>query len=319
MLNTEKKKALRTFLGLLMLAGATQAADAGPLRDRIAERRAAQAQEEVEEGAEDATSAALPAGVQVVRDVAYGRDNAQRFDVYLPRNAGNLQNAPVIFMVHGGGWENGDKAMRGVVENKVRHWVPQGYIFISTNYRMLPETAPVEQAEDVARAIAVAQRNAPSWGGDPSKFILIGPSAGSHLIALLAAAPERTQRLGAAPWLGAVLLDSAALDVVQIMENRHARLYDRAFGSDPAYWLRASPYHHLTRNASPMLAVCSTERGASCPQAHNFVNKAQSLGVRAQVSEQALSHREINVQLGTAGSYTNAVDAFIASLGVGQR
>jgi len=314
MLHSEKKKALRTFLALLLLASAADATTAGPLRDRIAERRAAQQEEQDDEVDEERAGAKLPAGVQVVRDVAYGRDNAQRFDVYLPNNAQGVQNAPVIFMVHGGGWNRGDKAMRSVVENKVRHWVPQGFIVISTNYRMLPDAAPLEQAEDVARAIGVAQRNAPSWGGDPSRFILMGHSAGAHLIALLSAAPERAQRLGAMPWRGSVLLDGASLDVVQVMENRHFPLFDRAFGSDPAYWLRVSPYHHLTRGATPMLAVCSAERKTSCTQAHQFADKAQSLGVRVQVSEQHLSHRDINMQLGTAGSYTDAVDAFIASL-----
>ncbi len=288
MLTTEKKKNLRTFLALLVFASAAHTA----IADSIA---------------------GLPASVQIVRDVAYGLDNAQRFDVYLPRN---VQNAPVIFMVHGGGWENGDKAMRSVVENKVRHWVPQGFIFISANYRMLPETAPLEQADDIARAIAVAQRNAASWGGDPSKFILMGHSAGAHLVALLASAPDSAQRLGALPWRGTVLLDSAALDVVQIMEGRHSPLHDRAFGTDPAYWRQASPYHHLTHDAVPMLAVCSTERHNACLQAHHFAAKATSLGVRAQVSGQNLSHREINVLLGTAGSYTDTVDAFITSLNV---
>ena len=41
----------------------------------------------------------------IVRDVAYGSDPAQRFDVYLPPNP---RNAPVIFMVHGGAWKAGD-------------------------------------------------------------------------------------------------------------------------------------------------------------------------------------------------------------------
>ncbi len=301
----------RIILAMLMLAAARPAAIAQPLRGRLAARRG---DDELEGDDDDGVqeSALHGAGVQVVRDVAYGAEDDQRFDVYLPRSG--ARNAPVIFMVHGGGWQRGDKAMRAVVANKVAHWVPKGSVFISTNYRMLPQAAPVEQAEDIAQAIIFAQRNAASWGGDPSKFILMGHSAGAHLVAFISAAPARAQRQGALPWLGSVVLDSASLDVVDTMEGRHLSLHDRAFGSDPAYWRKASPYHHLTPGAAPMLAVCSTERKSACPQARRFSAKAVALGVRAQVLEQPLSHREINEQLGKPGVYTNAVDAFIASL-----
>lgn len=304
-------KQRRIILAMLMLAAANPNGFAQTMRERIASRRG---QDELDDGDDDTTAMSDMAGtdVQVIRDVAYGRDDDQRFDVYLPRRG--VQNAPVIFMAHGGGWYRGDKAMRAVVANKVAYWVPKGYVFISTNYRMLPQATPVEQAEDIARAVIAAQRNAASWGADPSKFILMGHSAGAHLVALVSAAPERALRQGAAPWLGAILLDSASLDVVQTMEGPHMSLHDRAFGSDPAYWRRASPYHHLTASAPPMLAVASTERKSAVPQARHFAAKAASLGVRVQLLEQAMTHREINEQLGTRGAYTAAVDGFISSL-----
>jgi len=302
----------RIFLAMLMLSAAGKPAWAGPLRDRLAERRATQVQDELDEEDIDATAAVLPPGVQLVRDVAYGRDDDQRFDVYLPSNG--VRNAPVILMAHGGGWYRGDKAMRSVVANKVAHWVPKGFIFISTNYRLIPQAGPIEQAEDVARAIAVAQRNAASWGGDPSKFILMGHSAGGHLVALVNAEYDKAQRLGAERWLGTVMLDAGALDVVKRMENRHPPLFDRAFGSDPLYWRRASPYHRLTAGAPPMLSVCAAGRAESVQQSREFAAKANAMGIRTEVSAQDLTHREINVRLGTAGAYTATVDAFIASL-----
>ena len=63
-----------------------------------------------------------------------------------------------------------------------------GIIFVSVDYRMLPQQDALAQADDVARALAFAQSRARSWGGDPGKFILMGHSAGAHLVALLAAA-----------------------------------------------------------------------------------------------------------------------------------
>jgi len=297
----------------MMLCAYIDTAQAGPLRERLAQTNAAQAQDDLIDADERAGDTVPGAGIQVVRDVAYGPDNEQRFDVYLQRGT-PAQNAPVILMVHGGGWYRGDKVMKAVVENKVRHWVGKGYVFISTNYRLLPKAAPVEQADDVARALALVQRRAASWGGDPSRVILMGHSAGAHLVALLAAAPDQALRLGAQPWLGTVMLDSAALDVVQLMAQPHAALYDNAFGNAPLYWRRASPYHQLTAAAMPMLMVCSTQRPAACPAAQQFSARAATLGIRTQVAEQDLSHRDINQLLGAPGRYTATVDAFLRSL-----
>ncbi len=98
------------------------------------------------------------------------------------------------------------------------------------------------------------------------------------------------------------------------MKEGHARFYDRAFGSDPAYWKSASPYYALTGKGQPILAVCSTRRFASCDQAGRFVSKAQSLGVRATVLKEDLSHKDINQRLGEKQDYTKAVDSFLAGL-----
>lgn len=249
---------------------------------------------------------------RVVHDVAYGSDPRQRFDVYLPPSP---HDAPVIFMVHGGAWAIGDKTNPGVVEDKAAYWLPKGYVLISVNYRMVPEAGPLEQANDVARALAAAQRLATSWGADPHRFVLMGHSAGAHLVALLGADPALLSAAGAARPRGVVSLDSAAMDVVQIMEfPRHPRLYDRAFGENPRDWAAASPYHRLRSGALPMLAVCSSRRFDACPQARRLAQKAATLGTRVDVLPQDLSHAEVNRTLGQPSDYTARVSAFIDGL-----
>jgi acetyl esterase/lipase len=255
--------------------------------------------------------ALLPPGTRVFRDVHYGDGALQTFDVYAPADA---RSAPVIFMVHGGGWRRGDKAARRVVQNKVSHWVPRGIIVISVDYPLLP-TPPLEQARFVAKALAVAQRDAPQWGGDPHAFVLMGHSAGAHLVSLVSAEPSLATSQGALPWLGTVALDSAAFDVSRIMQARHFGLYDEAFGSDPATWAAVSPLVHLQAKIVPFLAVCSSQRAESCDQARAFVAKAQGFGARAQVLPEDMRHGEINAQLGLANDYTAKVDAFLTSLG----
>lgn len=157
---------------------------------------------------------AIPPGVRVIRDTRYGGDPLETFDVYAPSDA---REAPVIFMVHGGGWQRGDKTARGVVQNKVVHWVPRGIIVISVDYPLLPQATPLQQARSVAKALAFAQRHAAEWGGDGNKFVLMGHSAGAHLVTLISAEPTLATGQGALPWLGTVALDSAAYDVASII------------------------------------------------------------------------------------------------------
>jgi len=244
-------------------------------------------------------------------DEAYGPAPEQRFDLHAPSGAGK---APLIMMVHGGGWAFGDKEMGRVVEHKTERWLPRGIAFVSANYRLQPVAPPLEQARDVALALAKIQKNAESYGIDRDHIVLMGHSAGAHLIALLAARPELLTEAGATPPQGFVLLDSGALDVPAIMNVRHFRLYDRAFGSNPADWTAASPLQQLHRASAPILAVCSSRRANSCAQAQAFVAKAITLGTTAEVLPLDKTHGDINAQLGEDPAYTAAVERFIGQL-----
>ncbi len=246
---------------------------------------------------------------QVLRNIAYGPNSAQKMDIYIPPN---VHNANIIFMVHGGAWRNGDKAMRSIVKNKSQFWLAKNTIFISTNYRLLPEADPLTQAEDIANAIAFAQTKASEWGGNPEKMIMMGHSAGAHLVALIASAPQFQAKIK--PTLGTVLLDSAALDLPELMRSSSLPLYQKAFGSDEDYWRKASPYHQLNKKIAPVLIVCSSRRDISCQQAQAFSKKLISVGGVAEVLPVDLSHLQINERLGLPSDYTHKVDNFMTHL-----
>jgi acetyl esterase/lipase len=262
-----------------------------------------------------AVAATIGGSVRVLRDQAYGPDPRQRFDVYAPPGLDPAHPvAPLLFVVHGGGWRTGDRTARSVVEHKVAHWVAQGWVVVSIDYRLLPAAPVATQIEDVAHALAAVQARAASWGADARRTVLVGHSAGAHLVAWLAAGGPPPPDATLQPWRGAVLLDSAVYDVAALMRFPHLPLYDAAFGRDAAAWGPLSPAMQLARPMPPMLAVCSTRRRLSCPMADRFVERAVATGTRAAVLREDLSHLQINAELGVESDYTAQVDRFVASL-----
>ena len=319
---------------LLTLPLAEQAA-AGPLRDRLRERQAHAESGEMGEMGGDALScadwskkvdrlqeraSARNAGpAPGLKDVAYGPEARQKLDVHLPIATHKSTGAPIVLMVHGGGWCVGDKAAGKVIENKVARWVPKGFVVVSANYPMVGDGSDaLAQTHHIAKATAFVQAKAGDWGGDPKRVILMGHSAGAHLVSLVNADASIRSANAVGPILGAISLDAGAIDVVRQMANVYPFLkvrYREAFGDSESEWIAASPFHKLDRTAAPWLGVCSTTRKDDpCAQANTYAEKSNALGVKASVLPQRKNHGGINAELGTPGDYTRAVEAFMASL-----
>ncbi|RBW49425.1 alpha/beta hydrolase [Marinobacter sp. F3R11] len=258
-------------------------------------------------------SYAVSDNIKILKDIPYGESQKQKLDVYMPVDA---KNAPVIFMVHGGAWRLGDKEAKAVVRNKVDHWVNKGFVFISVNYRLLPEAHPLKQAADVEAALIFSQKEIDKWGGAPDKFILMGHSAGAHLVSLVSSDLNAAREKRIEPWLGVISLDSAVYDVVQVMSARRPpRFYKNAFGEKMAYWKKASPIYQLSEKTPPFLAVCALPRkDDSCSQARSYIEKSKSLGTDAQLLEVDYSHKKVNSELGKDACYTQSVDEFLRRL-----
>lgn len=293
-------------------------ANAGPIRDAIQARIEKRIEKKLEDEAElqeegklQDTKFVVPKDVTVVKDLAYGADRLQKLDVY---RGASPKNASLIVMVHGGAWMVGDKTYSNVVKNKIAYWIPKGYIFISINYRMSRKPNPLDQLDDMALAMSYIQKNAAAWGGDSKKIILMGHSAGAHLVSLLTADLQFVKRRNVQPWLATIALDSAAFNVVETMENKHFGFYDKVFGSDKKFWEDNSPFHRLKKGIPPMYIVCGSRRHDSCPQANAFMKKSQDLGNRVEVLSVDMKHGPINGDLGDNSEYTKTVAAFIQNL-----
>src|SRR5256885_14480803 len=83
---------------------------------------------------------------EVNRNIRYAASTHERqvLDVYSPRDAKSL---PVVFWIHGGGWQTGDKTS---VQAKPQAFLDKGFVFVSTNYRLLPDVDMATIVGDIA-------------------------------------------------------------------------------------------------------------------------------------------------------------------------
>ena len=89
------------------------------------------------------------AEMKVTRDIPYASSahELQKLDVYAPSGAKGL---PVVFWIHGGGWQAGDKSE---VLAKPQAFVDRGFVFVSTNYRLLPHVDMGAIIRDIAQSV----------------------------------------------------------------------------------------------------------------------------------------------------------------------
>jgi acetyl esterase/lipase len=198
-------------------------------------------------------AAAQPHTVSIVRDVDYianadYREGKDRLDIYLPDGA---RNAPVIFSIHGGALEAGDRREERFVGQR---FAGAGYVTVVISYRLSPEVSHPAHIQDVAAAFAWVTRNITRHGGDPGRILVIGHSAGAYLAMLLAADPR---------WLAAHQLSPRAIAGVAPVSgfywvDREGVGPDRptyVWGRDRQVWVDASPAHYLRPDMPPVLLL----------------------------------------------------------------
>lgn len=118
---------------------------------------------------------------QVARGAAYGAGERQRLDVYAPRKG--AAPAPVAVFFYGGSWDSG---RRQDYNWAGRALASRGFLTIVADYRLYPEVRYPGFLEDGAQAVAWATQNARRLGGDPTRTVLVGHSAGAYNAVMLA-------------------------------------------------------------------------------------------------------------------------------------
>ena len=235
-------------------------------------------------------------------DIPFGDHPRQVYDLHIP----DPYNGDVYLLVHGGGWSKGDKSYGDIWPDKLAHWGPNGITVAATNYRFVPGATPLEQAEDVGRALKAIQTDTRF-----QRIVLIGHSAGAHLALLLHVDPDLRAKLGLQNWDATIVLDTSAIDVDAIMTKGPWHGWYSVFGRDPDRWLDYSPLQKLSGSGPPILMICSTLRPAPCPQNEAFKIAAREFGQRVDVIASDKDHLPINGDIGLDQDYTSAIDLWI--------
>ncbi len=260
----------------------------------------------------------------VKRDIPYTKnaDKLQTLDVYSPPNAKGL---PVVFWIHGGGWQAGDKSE---VYDKPKVLNGKGFILVSTNYRLLPNVDMATLTHDVAKSIRWVHDHIAEHGGDPKRLLIMGHSAGAQLAALLCTDESylKDEGLSFAIIKGCVPVDGDTYDIpamIEVAEMRQ-RLHGLPlpkfghrikFGNDADKHKAFSAVTHVAKNKGipPFLILYVAGHPDVTAQALRLGNVLKAADVPVTVfGAKETTHTKINADLGKSDDpATTALFAFV--------
>jgi acetyl esterase/lipase len=245
------------------------------------------------------TNAAEP---KVHRDIPYAEPKTERqiLDIYAP--AEGKGGHPIVFWIHGGGWQRGDKAD---VQAKPQAFVNAGFVFVSTNYRFVPNVTIQEMSGDVAKAIRWVHEHAEARGGDPQTIFVMGHSAGAQLAALVSTDDRylKAEGLSLSIIKGCVPVDGDTYDVplqIATVEQRRKDIYRWKFG-DGAKQKELSPVTYVAKGKAipPFLILHVADHPETKAQSQRLAAALTKAGISAKAyPAEGKDHGTINSELG---------------------
>ena len=186
-------------------------------------------------------------------------------DASIPEAAGAQ---PAVILVHGGGWEAGDK------RTYIRPWFDvlnkARIAWFSIDYRLAPKWRHPAAVEDVEAAVRWVRANAQRYGIDPEQIALMGESAGGHLAAM-AALRGKVPVAALVSFYGVHDLASWREQRGELPRNIALYLPD----AEASTLRAASPSTYLSRTSPPMLLFHGTaDKGVPPAQSTDFCKRA---------------------------------------------
>jgi len=254
----------------------------------------------------------------------------QVLDIYASNDARNL---PVVFWIHGGGWQTGDKTS---VQIKPRVFAELGFVFVSTNYRLLPHVQMGVLIRDVAKSLGWVYKNIAGYGGDPRRIFVMGHSAGAQLAALLCI-DDRYLKAEGVPLdvlKGCVPVDGDTYDLPAIIMTVEIRQIVHGlplpefghrvkFGNDPKKHIDFSAITHVAKGKGipPFLILHVAGHPDVTAQARRLAAALKEAEIPTTVfGARETTHNKLNADLGLPDDpATKELFKFLSSLVGGER
>jgi len=127
---------------------------------------------------------------RLIKDLEYG-SNGNCLDVYFPSDESSYASLvmgpvsasglkPIVIFAYGGTWSSGDKNMYGLLCSQLADRLAS--VVICPNYTNYPRGFVDDMVQDISDAVAFAHKFAADFGADKDCIVLMGHSAGGHLI-----------------------------------------------------------------------------------------------------------------------------------------
>lgn len=191
---------------------------------------------------------------------AGGADDALVLDASFPmsRLPGRGPAAPAVIVVHGGGWEAGDR--RTYISPLLTLLESSPYAWFSVDYRLAPQHPYPAAVEDVQAAVAWVREHARELGVDPARLFLVGESSGGHLVSLVGAldraSPRNARLAGVVSFYGIHDFESWIVSNGSLRRNAALFLAVSTFGPETLPRIReASPVNHIHARMPPYLLI----------------------------------------------------------------
>merc|ERR1719253_1701465 len=161
------------------------------------------------------------------RSIPYGSKPHQKLDVWSKTRSKTIKK-PIVVFLHGGGWDYGYREWVGFC---ARNICRQGTIMIAPSYKIgkgSGEKVWHQARDDILSVLDWITKHADEYGGDSSKIILAGHSAGGHLAAAVGLNQELLESKEIDPQsIKALFLISSPLGVRpdDLFMNFHKRLW----------------------------------------------------------------------------------------------
>lgn len=153
-----------------------------------------------------------PSQIHVVTDESYEAHADSRLDVYVPSDAAaSGHQLPVLVWVHGGAFIGGSKEE---LDYYFRRVAASGFCVVAVQYSLAPGSRYPEPVRQSMAALGHVQAHAARLQADPTRIMVAGDSAGSHIVVQLAAAitsPDYARALGVPPTISAEDLRAVVL------------------------------------------------------------------------------------------------------------